>query len=123
LFLGRTKPKTTQIVSVCDGINGSPSLILWPAQSNAEVHRLQGGRIAAPAAAVGFLERERLLDPQSARAGYARPTWIATTASTIARIRSPLKKQEQNDVAGRGSFSKIATKYGPGVSSYDVIRR
>ena len=40
--------------------------LLWPAQRNAEVDRLERGRVAAPAA-IGFLERERLLDPQFAR--------------------------------------------------------
>jgi hypothetical protein len=39
---------------------------LRPAQRNAEVDRLERGRAAAPAA-IGFLERERLLNPQFAR--------------------------------------------------------
>jgi hypothetical protein len=39
--------------------------VLWPAQRNAEVNRLECWRVAAPAA-IGFLESERLLNPQFA---------------------------------------------------------
>ena len=46
--------------------------ILWPAQRNAEVDRLELGRVAAPAA-VGFLERERLFNPQFSRNRKALP--------------------------------------------------
>ena len=38
-----------------------------PDQRDAEVYRLQRCRIAAPAAAIGLLECERLLDPQFVR--------------------------------------------------------
>ena len=40
--------------------------IIMAAHRDAEVDRLERGRVGAPAA-VGFLERERLLDPQFAR--------------------------------------------------------
>src|SRR5258706_15065008 len=46
--------------------------ILWPAHRNAEVDRLERGRVAAPAA-VGFLERERLFNPQFSRNRKALP--------------------------------------------------
>src|SRR6266481_8026262 len=39
---------------------------LGPAQRNAEVDGLERGRVAAPAV-IGFLERERFLNPQFAR--------------------------------------------------------
>jgi hypothetical protein len=59
--------RTTQIVSVSDGMNESPSLVLRPAHRNPDVYRLERGRITAPATAIGFLKRERLLNPQFVR--------------------------------------------------------
>ena len=48
--------------------------ILWPAHCNAEVDRLERRRVAAPAA-VGFLERERLFNPQFSRNRKTFPSY------------------------------------------------
>jgi hypothetical protein len=52
---------------------------LSASERDAKIHRLQRGRIAGPASAIGLLEREGLLDPEPVRNAETIPTsrrWI-----------------------------------------------
>jgi hypothetical protein len=55
-------------------------------ERDAEIHRLQRGRVAAPASAIGLLERESLLDPEPVRDTEAVPAcerWVGLAGLQI----------------------------------------